>query len=1445
MSFTVHWRYLLKCAAILVIGAVGVHRAHSWQVQKQVRVFLHHADRARDAGQREKEVHFLKRYLMARPDDLDTRERLARSMCQTAKSGMQLMEAHLFMENVLRRDPDRDELRRFAIDFAMDLRIGLFSEAQGHIAFLLNKRPADGELEGLYARTLESQRKYQTEGDNPGAVDWYSESIKHRPDLIESYASRAAILRLHLNQPDDAHQTIADMLKANPINCRAYICLARYWQALAKPQQAAEMVAKPIAVAQQLAPGVSVSAAITAAVAEAQKHGPEELDVILLAAEVARARTQALTREGKTQKAQESAAETRQLLARAVELHPKSIDAYLATASLDADTRSAAEAVAVIRKGLDAVPDAPELIVALLDYQIRAGDAAGANETLDQLRMGGLPPALADYQRARVLALQDNWLDAALILDQIRQELPNDPSLARQVNLLLGRCYAQIGEDDRRLEAYKRALPDDSANPLWVAAMFGVAEAEATLGWANEALATYRRLKGHVPEAWIQVVRLEMIRALQSPSGKRDWKPSAEALTAAERVYHDLPEDRVPTDLRLLRVDLLSFQNKLAEARKEIEVLRAKRPKEVAVWVAVAQQDLRDKNPQQAVATLAAAQKEIDDSPDLRLAWARLWVEMKEPDLAGKFTSLTAGSEKFPRLRQRQLLRELAGIAMAAGAGDVAGRLWEQLAAVQRDDLGVHLIRFDRALQSGNEVAAEGILGEIRRVEGESGSFTRLGRAVLLIARAQKNKEMVLDEALGLLDGLSRERPRWARVAMSLALVYDLRGDLDAALGKYRDAVAYGETNPEALRRLLELLHAKGRFSEAEEILRKLQDAAASGPDVQRLAAEVYLRTGNSAGAMEAAAKAVPLDSKNPRDQLWLGQMHWAAGERAKAEAPLRKAVELAPSSQETWLVLIQYLAATNRIDEGTKTLELAKDRVDRGERSLFHAMAYIQLRMPEKATEAFRKARAERPDHLRTAQAEAEFLFQLGQLAEAREAFQRVIGMQSASAEDKDFARRMIAIALAADRDYETSRKALEAIGLVDNGSLRQATGAETSAQRRTRAVVLALQKDRASKLEAIRLLEEDASILAPSDQFLIVQLHVAVGNRPQVRVVMADLLRKPEAAKVSLYLAFYAGWLLREGDVPEAEEWVKQLEKNHPNAFQTAELKARLFAAKKDLGSARAILLAKADPSGAPVAALARICEEIGLNEDAERLLKRFVQENQAARPQTPLTLAAFYGRLGRTADALRVCEGVSHSVPTPAVGAVEVRVLYAASIPSPADAGKVGAWLEEAAGKARGESRAALLQQLASVRNLQGNYAAAVELYRRALAENGKDALAMNNLAYLLSAREGKHDDALRLLDQAKKAIGPHLDLLDTEAIVRLNKGEVDTARKLLEEVVVAAPNASGYFHLAQVELAAKRNLEARLAWQRSRELELHRADLHPLEREAYDRVADLMK
>jgi tetratricopeptide (TPR) repeat protein len=1067
----------------------------------------------------------------------------------------------------------------------------------------------------------------------------------------------------------------------------------------------------------------------------------------------------------------------------------------------------------------------------LLDCQIRAGDGPAAAATLDRLKTGGVPPAVGEYHAARLLMLGGRHFDAARALDRVRQELQHDPPLSRDANLLLGRCYQQFGEADRALAAFRRAVPADPTDPLWVPAVGGVAEAEAALGQVDAALGTYRKLKDRAGGAWLPVARLEMISALQTPAQERDWGRTSEAVAEAERALPDSPE------VAVLKADLAHFRGKAEEAGKVLDAARAAHPKATGVWLATAARYERDGDLTRATETLAEAERAAGDSPELRLAKARLWAAAKGPDPAARFTELSAGGEAFGRDGHRRLLKGLAELAAAAGLGEAAGGLWDRVVAVAPDDLTAQLVRFDRAVAAGDEQTMDRVRVEIERIDGEGGLSARLVRALQLVWKAQRRADPSgLRAAADLLDGLARERAGWPRVTLARAVVHDLRNETTAAAAKYQQAIEGGEANPQAVRRLMELLTGSGRDAEAEAVFRKLADGSTASADVQRLAAEVSLRTGNQKEALKQAALAVSDTSANPADHLWVGRVFVSAGQREKAEVPFRRAVELRPESSEARLTLVQYLMDSGRKEEAVREFAAAKGQVAAADRPLFVARGHAAVGDTDAAVEAFRAAR---PTDPRAVRAEAEFLYHAGRLGEARDAFHRVLKLSGSEAEETEHARRMLAICYAADADPDSGRRGLEVLGLAEGGVVRPLTGSETPAQQRTRAVALALQPDRPSKREAVRSLEAIRDKLTPADLFLLTQLYAATGERPKARLVLADLMRV--AGRVPVYVAYYALWLIREKDSAAAGEWVERFARLQPGTFLSAELTARLLAARNDLKGARAALLPRAEGAKPMVGQVARVCEEIGLHDDAEALYRRLWEENKTTKPEAGLALAAYLGRRGRGDEALKLCDAVRKSVPPAAVGDVAVHVLYAAESPAAEAMKTVGGWLEEAAKADKGPARAALVRQLAAVRNLQGDYAGAADLYRRVLAANERDVLALNNLAFLLSAHEGKHDDALGLLDRARRVSGPHPDLDDTEAVVRLNRGEPAAARKLLDGVVAHLPSGSAYFHLALAEQAGKRDLEARAAWKQAAEAGLRRADLHPLERDAYDRLA----
>lgn len=1439
MRYTIRWRYVLKLAAVLVAAGVGVFFLNRWQVGRQHGAFLRQADRAKADGDAEAEVKLLDRYLKARPDDVDARERLGRLVVAAAKSPREVVDGYLLVDDALRRDPGRDDLRRFAVETAT--RVGLIPEALGHLDELLRQHPGDADLEFQAARCAATLGRYQE------AADRFGRAAAARPGLLDAHLARAALLRGQLSRPDEADAVVAKMLAANPQDHRAPLMAIEYWASLGGDRgRPAAAAARALAEAQKLPARETVGGAIAQLLATARGLAPDDRDVLRLSGVDLADRARLAAAAGNREEAERLAGEARAALGRAIERDPKLARSYLDLAALENDFRSPAAAAEVAGKGADAAAEPRDLLALQLEYLFLAGDAAGVERVLARLKAGGYAEARQALQRARLQGLRDDWEGAAAavaaLLGKKPPELAADPRFARQVQLFYGRCLEQLGEHDRRLEAHRAAVPPDPADPQWVRAQSGLAEALAAAGKPDEALAAFRKLAARTPAAWLPVARLEVARALRTADpAKRDWAPAEEALGRAEKATPGA------TDVVLLRADVHNARGQPAAARKLYDFLTADRPKEPAVWAAAALQDLRENAPDRAAQTLDAGRAAAGDGPDLRLARARVAAAAKDPDLPKTLNRLADGADAFGRGPHRRLLRGLADVATAAGQPDAAAGLLDRVAAAQGNNLDVQLARYDSALRAGDEKRMAEAAAAIARVSGPDGTHTRLVAALTAIWRAQqKNDPAGLAAARAGLEAVEKERPEWARAALALAVVCDLLKDPAAAYPRYERAVKSGERTPDAFRRLAELALAAGRPDQALEAFRQLPPGFAERPELAKLKARV-LAPSDPKAALAAAERAVPPDDKDPQDHLWVAQVAVTAAEWDKAEAALRRALALQPDRPGPWLSLLQVQLKLGREPAAAQTAAEAEGKVAPGERDLFAAQAAVLLGRRADAAKLYEKARRARPDDLRAVLAEAEFLYRENRLADARQGFERALKLPGVTADQRAGITRLLALSLAADPNPEVSRQALGLLGYVDGEKLTEPPADEPPAARKTRVAVLALQKERAYRAKAAELLEANLGGLDADDLFQLAQLQHDLGNPTRVRVALASLSRKGE--DIPLYLTWAAGWYLRAGDPAAAAPLVEKLARLQPDNLMTAELRARLYAARNQRDEAKKVLDAAAGKPDAPPGAVARVYEQVGLYDDAERVLRQAVEAARAARPGAALALAAYLGRRGRTGEALDAVDGARRAkVPAAAWGAAAVGAVYAAKSPPAADLARLAGWLDEARKAAPAKDKPGLGQLLASVKNLQGDYPGAIDLYEQALAADPRDVVALNNLAYLLSAKGGQYDRALERMDQAQKVAGPVPDLLDTRATILLQSGRpgaAEEAVKLLRAAVDQAPSGVAYFHLAQAELAAGRPADAAGAWRQAAQLGLAAVDLHPLERADYDKLAARFK
>lgn len=1421
-------RLNVKLLFALILGSillVGITFLVNWlQSGRIARAMLAQAERAEQRDDPVEAARFFSRYIELQPDDIDSRARLAQTLAneKVAVNQPSRTRALFVLEQVLAKKPDRRDLRLQLVRLAMDLqRLDL---AREHLT-ILTQAGADGEAEFLWGQLAESEKQWEK------SRDWYQKAVEHSPQQIDAYVRLANVLRRHLTSDknaeksaasdknaDLADETMNQLVARNKDNFQAYLARWRYhqqpWFNLTNDAKLAEA-------------GVDVE--------RAARLAPDDAGVLLAVSDLSQAR--------------KNPAKAREGLLRGRQLFPTDVRFHRELAWLSLRENNRIEAVAGLREGARTLQGEGqiELLWMLANVLLDDGKTTEATAVIAELGKMRTLPATIDYLQARLHVLGERWSEAVKLLERSRGILDNSPEVARQADLLLAQCYDKLNDPQSRLAAYARIAARD---PSSVPALLGKAATLAALGQPDEALVQYQQavaLPGAPPSVWVEIARLTVLRNLQSSSP--DWKQAEAAIQQA--TAKNPPPVEIPlltaagqwvgldatlqnpraVQIPLLRAEVLAAQGRqpglapekaaarLKQARELVEQVRAAYPQRIEPLTALVMLAEQRKDTDEALRLLDEAKKTVGDTPNWRALAIEFWTRCGSDEAKMKLTALAAGIEQFPATEQNRLCTELAEAQFRLGNRAEAAALWEKLAArpENQNDLRLRLWLFETAVQSNSEPVMQRWIDDLKRIEGPAGAYWQYCAAVKRIvqSRAKLDRDS-LEQARKLLDRVAGLRPSWPAVLIARADLEALLGNPDQAIVNYRRAIELGERNPRVVRHLVEQLYKRHRYEEAEQEVRRLQQQS-PGADFRRMIADIAYRRQDTERAASVAIEAVPADSKDSADQLWLGQVLAASpAHAAEAEQHLNLAVKLGGDKPETWLTLVQFLINADKKPQAEEALQRAAKALPVADRALTLAMGYEALGKFELAQEQYQQALKARPDDILVLRSVTGFYLRRGQLGQAEPILRQIIdGKVKGSMADQGWARRSLALALAAAGDYRRFPDALALVGLtwdatgqIDEKPNHPTDSAEDEARAQVR--VLARQPRRETRQKAIALLQakEKQEQLSPDDQFMLAQLYDADGNWPKAR----DLLRNLSVqSKNSADLTYFAQGLLRKNELPEADRVIRRLEqveaesRVQPGAFGSVDLRAQYWEAR-----------------GQPNRSLTMLKDYVERGSDPNRI---FSLINALARQQ-------------RYADALGLCNQARGKTLPERVAAVSVALLRTSQA-AELQCAPVATWLQkEVADKPQS---VILLLQLANLEDLRGRYAEVEKVYRQILAIDPQNVYALNNLAVQIALlHPDRAAEAMKLIEYAIEVSGPQPDLLDTRATVHLALKRGDKAIADLELANSERPAPIRYFHLAQAHRLTNNTDAAAALLKKATAAGLKPEQLQPSERAEFHRM-----
>ena len=1413
----------LRWLAIIVFSPIVfgllLYFLHSFQMGRNSHVFLREARRAQSEKRPQDAANYLRRYVKLAPKDA---EGLILYGFQLADLN-QNESAFNVLDRAIQKQPDRMDVRRKLVSLCLSTR--RFRDASDHLEkYLLKESPDDGELVEQLARCQIGLKQFDQ------AAVTLQRAIDSAPHRIEPYILMTNVQWDKLNNLPKAIETLDQLVARNPDDPKSYLYRSEVMSRLLNNGKSSSK--------SRLGSDFDAEARlkqIDSDVREALRLDPDGQQTLVSAAQLAQ----------QTNRIDEA----REFISLGLEKYPLTPQFYTMLSALETDSGNPERALEAIQKGLAALPKNLDIQWNHARLLIEAREFDAATKSLDQLRQEKYSDVLVEYLAARALLLQRDWSKAIEKFESLRPRVANSPLYSRQVEYWLGLAYREINSPDQQLASLRRALASDSD---WDPARLELAEALAASGLYPEAILELQTICAN-PQSPVSVhialAKLLLRQNLMVPANRRDWTEFEGILKKLEA------SESLGTNVAVLRMQQQLVTQDYPGAVQTITTAREQHPDQLELWTAEFDLALAGRELQRVDEVVRSAEKQFGDTVPIRLMKGRALIAQggTSQETIAEMRTLSVPRPEYTQMEQLQLAEGFASLFLLVSAYDDAERLALQIAIDQPKNLGIRLFLMEIARRAKRPDLMDGVLEEIRRVAGE-GATWHYGEAERLVLKAQDtNDTEAWSGALSHLEKARAIRPTWERIPLLTAEIHQSRGETRQAIAKYLEAIRMGEKSPIVAGRTLSLLLAANRFDDAEKLIQQLRDRQAIFTvEMVKFEIAIELQQGRKDQARKLIDQLVESKSKFS-DSAWLGQAYFNVGNYDAAADQFRIAVAANPKRADSWLGLVQALVLGQHTEQAEEAVTEAKAAIAPDQVDQTLGQCYELLGKSDLAREHYRKALEKSPEDPELSRRLVEFLLKTGAMADAETELRKMLKGSFGTSENEQairlWVRRRLAVTLLASGRGEA---VTEALAIVDQ-NLAEVTPS-ASEEMRLKANILAKSASQSERRQAIDMLEklvarERTGEFQADDHWLLVSLYQLEGDlkklRAELRRSLTDRKEDPR------FLAAFVKLSLIENETSQAEIYLDLLQKLAPGDLSTLNLKAELLFVRNQYQEMASLFKKtgnqKPQPEDRPGTEFvrkfwaAKQFESYAaklVQKKQEELSKVFMSEAKlfyeqliAEKPELIPAFAEFLAGTEQVDQSLSLLSENLEKSSIEQVAGISRKVTRNPSTTSDQMA-KLQDLVQEKS-KTAPDSLAMLLA-LADLMSWRGQYEPAAQIYRKLIEADQQNAIALNNLAYLIALTGGNHREALDLIEKAIK-IGGQMDaFLDTRGLVYLAAGHSDKAALEFQKAISEKETAEELYHAAVAYSRIDRLKDAKEALQRAIEMGLAEHELHPIER-----------
>jgi cellulose synthase operon protein C len=1463
--YRVNYRLLIGLVVGFLVMAPAAYGLWRFQVGRNADQLLGKAEAAEKSGNAAERFESLQLFMKLRPNDEEALVKYGEAAAALFDEGQDLSEVdpqtiqdayYALVDAVLRTEDQK--LRRKLVD------VHLMFRAPDRALQTINELPdagkGDPELCALKAQCLFLAQR------GAEAIKWSYDVIGYDPQADTFDAAKAEakeepsiyfMLAQHLmstGQPEIAKKIMDQMIVANPESRDAYVFQYQFLRATDDVEGA------------------------RAALDKAYEIDPKDGSVLLAKGIEAQGDYQEALTAAETD---EERAEADKLLDtaagffnRGLEEYPDRLQFYEYAARVLMFREKYDEAIRIVDQALEKFPlkkfksaagmpvamDLEMLRIELLFAQQKLDAVKEEIKALRALDNSKVVP-LADYTAARIELVNQNWLVAAQMFNDVKGRLITSTTMQAAASASQGMCHAQLGQWDLAKAAYQWAL---EKNPEMPAALAGLEEVYTHLGRDAGDNA------GDTPLQFDEVVR----QMLALPADQQDWEEVDDQIAKYVRRQAEMrraSESWVESRVELLRAQTLitrasatsDSEDKVrlfGEARKAIVAAHAKEPNDPTIQLAAPRVLMLEPGSGPAKAlklldSIMAKNKErgVEETVPFRLLRVDLIFALNDEQVVNQLHAQTEGMGDWPPQQQAQVWAAVATRFEQLGKLPDATLCLQKAAELNPGLLPYRVALFELARKQADDdamrAAQEKILELVKSKTDPDYVLTEVKRLMVAFGSNAITKDE-FKQARALLDAAITLRPTWAELyVLSGQLALMLEEDSAFALKALDLALENGPTNTNALNLQIRLLSELGRFAEARQRMEKIPPESWSAL-LDRTAANVLRNVGELDQAVIEARKVADANAKDPSTQVWFAEIARMAKQTDAAETALKTAIELRPSDPDLWSALLNFYMLEQKADDVENTLRQAQLELDEEYLTLLTAQQHRLFGRFAQAESIMKSAYADRVDDPAVAQRLAEFYLAWG---EQDDAVRQAAAQRGTAAKDLPpegqahrgqaapylnrilraandgklpqtdasvaWARRQAARLFSLSGDYQDSLKAEELLSAAMESNAATPEGQDLLVE------ILTRRGDPASRtriVEVLRQIQQTRGLPADRELLLGKALNDIGDWEAAQQQIEEAINRHPDEAGLRVG---YVELLIDRKDFDQAERWLSRLS-NLPAAAQAIpQLTVRLAAAQGDKEKVRQLLQAMTpdlrvlNPQQLQIVhAVGLLAESVGDHEYALNLITEYSKRV----PGNDAELAQFTAMYGDLDAGLQMLSRVFETANMDQTLSTAIEVLRNRRDEDPV---KVDAAINRLVSKARNDDPEAARRMVLEAESLevQERFDDAIAAYGAILARDDVPkfvrATAINNLAFLLAMKKQDLDRALEGVNEAIEIIGPISDILDTRALVHLHKGDFASAVKDLRLAVKMGATGSKYFHLTEALLGAGDEAGALEAWEQA--------------------------